>query len=385
MKDAVVVLCGVLWLGFTLPAQAASFDCAKARTAAEKMICADAELSKLDERMATAYTETMARTKDKEKLKREQKQWLKHRDECAKIVEDPEYSKRCVEKEYSNCAQTTKDSEACMEKARAKCVQIIKDRDTEYAQFCMKRAYSEALFYLQPDKFSIVYAQDAAICGRFADMLNTDLKKHGKIDLSRHKEFNSIEFKQIQNAGTSGRGNIFISWFDINNDGTDEAVFKWKPIHKYFIMSDILYTTKQDGISIEKSIAQGSKDHSDYSFFFDKISGSKTLGKDYINSGGFGGFDFTGSLKNLFRKRYKNNFIMSYGFADPEPYPIVMNGKYFLAVFGVIEGMLRYTCTSLHDGNIVALTAYKPDNHRDDICVLTRPNQHTKNCFYPAE
>ena len=59
MKGAVFVLCGVLWLWFTFPAQAASFDCGKTSTAVEKMICADAELSKLDEKMAAAYAEAL--------------------------------------------------------------------------------------------------------------------------------------------------------------------------------------------------------------------------------------------------------------------------------------------------------------------------------------
>jgi uncharacterized protein len=387
MKGAVFVLCGVLWLGFTFPVQAASFDCAKARTAAEKMICADAELSKLDERMAAAYAKTLARTKDKGKLKREQKEWLTRRDKCAKIVEDPEYYKDCIEKEYSNCTQTTKDTESCMKRARAKCAKIVKDRATEGSKSRMKRAYSEALFYLQPDKFSIIYSRNAAICGRFADMLNDDLKKLGKIDLSRHKEFNSIEFKQIQNAGTSGRGNIFISWFDINNDGTDEAVFKWEPMHKDFIFSDISYTSKQDGITIEYSIDKNLKKDSDGGYFYNKKSGDMRLGKDRIHDG-TGGFNFTDSLGNLlFYGIHKNNYINIYGGGvnDPEPYPIVINGKYFLAVFGVIEAIFRDNCTPLRDGNIVALTAYNPSNHRDDICVLTRPNQHTKNCFYPAE
>lgn len=36
-------------------AHAASFDCAKAKTRAEKVICADPQLSKLDEELATAY------------------------------------------------------------------------------------------------------------------------------------------------------------------------------------------------------------------------------------------------------------------------------------------------------------------------------------------
>ena len=153
-------------------------------------------------------------------------------------------------------------------------------------------------------------------------MLNNDLKKHGKIDLFRHKEFNSIEFKKIQDAAASGRGNIFISWFDINNDGTDEAVFKWEPVHRDFIMSDISYTTKQDGISIKDSIDKELEKYNDLGYFYNKKSSDTRLGKDMINDG-FGSFLFTGSLKNLFRKRYKNNFIMPYGFRAPEPYPAV--------------------------------------------------------------
>lgn len=42
------------WMGWLLclvavPVQAASFDCGKAGTKVEKLVCADAELSKLDE------------------------------------------------------------------------------------------------------------------------------------------------------------------------------------------------------------------------------------------------------------------------------------------------------------------------------------------------
>jgi len=42
-------------LGFCLPAAAASFDCAKAATAYEKAICADADLSAKDDTLAIAY------------------------------------------------------------------------------------------------------------------------------------------------------------------------------------------------------------------------------------------------------------------------------------------------------------------------------------------
>ena len=51
-----VGLCSGLFLLLApLAGQAASFDCAKARAKIEKAICADKELSALDERMAAAY------------------------------------------------------------------------------------------------------------------------------------------------------------------------------------------------------------------------------------------------------------------------------------------------------------------------------------------
>jgi uncharacterized protein YecT (DUF1311 family) len=57
---------------------AASFDCDKARTEIEKMICADADLSKLDDVMARAYIS--AKVKAGDELRAQQRQWLKDRD-----------------------------------------------------------------------------------------------------------------------------------------------------------------------------------------------------------------------------------------------------------------------------------------------------------------
>lgn len=42
-------------------AQAASFDCAKAKNSVEKVICADADLSRIDEDMSTAYHHALDR------------------------------------------------------------------------------------------------------------------------------------------------------------------------------------------------------------------------------------------------------------------------------------------------------------------------------------
>jgi uncharacterized protein YecT (DUF1311 family) len=57
---------------------APSFDCAKASSSQERMICADRELSKLDVQMAGAYADARQKSTDANALKAEQKQWLKN-------------------------------------------------------------------------------------------------------------------------------------------------------------------------------------------------------------------------------------------------------------------------------------------------------------------
>lgn len=59
------------------PASAASFDCAKAATPAEKMICSDAALSALDEQLNKSYRAAIARTGNKALLREWQRGWLR--------------------------------------------------------------------------------------------------------------------------------------------------------------------------------------------------------------------------------------------------------------------------------------------------------------------
>jgi uncharacterized protein len=64
-------------------AVAASFDCSRARTQMEKMVCADAVLSRLDEQLAEAYAAVLQKSGDSGRVKVEQRDWLKnHRDRC---------------------------------------------------------------------------------------------------------------------------------------------------------------------------------------------------------------------------------------------------------------------------------------------------------------
>jgi len=61
----------------SLPVHAASFDCKKATTAAEKMICSNSSLSSLDEELAKVYLQALTSASDREALKKEQRDWVK--------------------------------------------------------------------------------------------------------------------------------------------------------------------------------------------------------------------------------------------------------------------------------------------------------------------
>lgn len=60
---------------------AASFDCSKATTRTEKMVCANPELSQLDESLSRAYRAVQKRFG--KAAARDQRWWLLLRDECS--------------------------------------------------------------------------------------------------------------------------------------------------------------------------------------------------------------------------------------------------------------------------------------------------------------
>jgi cytohesin len=75
------IIFGGLMVSFS--AHAASFNCAKAATKIEKMICADSSLSKIDEELNAAYKVGLKGPKLLPKgYKQAQRQWIKQRDVC---------------------------------------------------------------------------------------------------------------------------------------------------------------------------------------------------------------------------------------------------------------------------------------------------------------
>lgn len=66
--------------------QAASFDCKLAQSTSEKIICNNAELSKLDEELATQYKIRLNTVPNPAELKNDQRRWLKQlREQCKDV------------------------------------------------------------------------------------------------------------------------------------------------------------------------------------------------------------------------------------------------------------------------------------------------------------
>ncbi|HPQ96675.1 MAG: hypothetical protein KDI44_09655 [Thiothrix sp.] len=77
-----ILLMAALLSPWSLPTHAASFDCSKAENAAEKTVCADANISALDDLLALAYAKTQASAPNQEVLKEQQAIWLAERNDC---------------------------------------------------------------------------------------------------------------------------------------------------------------------------------------------------------------------------------------------------------------------------------------------------------------
>lgn len=82
----------VLSLFLVSTAQAASFDCTKATTKVEKMICEDSKLSALDSDMDAAYRQTKSDLHVAPWFEDQQRLWLKHRNACGE--------RACLENSY---------------------------------------------------------------------------------------------------------------------------------------------------------------------------------------------------------------------------------------------------------------------------------------------
>jgi uncharacterized protein YecT (DUF1311 family) len=84
------ILFMVCFCGEAFPA---GFDCRKAQTDVEKLICSNSRLSYLDEQMTVAYKQALAKHRHQDELARNQKEWIgSQRDSCHSVT--------CIEMAY---------------------------------------------------------------------------------------------------------------------------------------------------------------------------------------------------------------------------------------------------------------------------------------------
>jgi len=73
-------------LGLGVSAQGASFDCGKAQTKVEHLICDNPEISKLDDELSEAYKAVLKDQAQAEAIKQAQKQWVRVRNNCRDVT-----------------------------------------------------------------------------------------------------------------------------------------------------------------------------------------------------------------------------------------------------------------------------------------------------------
>ena len=95
MLRSIITFLSITWLVLVSQANAASFDCAKASSPYEKAVCANPNLSSLDDQLSIAYKDARSKSTDPEGLKKAQIDWIKSTRQCANDT-------GCIEKAYKS-------------------------------------------------------------------------------------------------------------------------------------------------------------------------------------------------------------------------------------------------------------------------------------------
>lgn len=135
MRAILAAACLAFWVS---PAAAASFDCAKAATPVEKMICADPALSAADEKLASTFGHALGITLDPQNLRDDQRRWigLRNKLETADALATS-YRNRIAALERLIAARQAMPDDVAEEAAKTGCVALPEalDDKCEVAEF----------------------------------------------------------------------------------------------------------------------------------------------------------------------------------------------------------------------------------------------------------
>jgi len=204
------ILCTALLLTAST-ACAASFDCTKATTKVEKMICANAGLSKLDGELGKAYFKVLKTFHGMPSIRQKQREWLKKRNKCGEV--------ECLKSRYQ-------ERIAVLKRVRTPSKQELQRMEI----FAQARKKGEG-------RYGLLMSKDDELCKHMLGLFNGDLKKYGArgdAHQEEHEEFKRVLWKPGKFSDTIG-ANAKIEYepiegalFDFNNDGVDDFVVRWK-------------------------------------------------------------------------------------------------------------------------------------------------------------
>jgi uncharacterized protein len=213
----ILALLGLLALA--LPAQAASFDCAKAGTKVEKLICGDAVLSKLDDELSVSYKGALQDHTKADAIKQSQKQWLRERNNC----KDAE----CVKAVYRNRErELVGETDVAGAPAQAKAKSQVKQPKVASPGSANKETYA------------LVMSKNDEMCNHMRQLMNDDLKlfertydSHDRF-VSGIEEFDAIPWRSArassEHVGRVDYTDVEGALFDLNNDGVQDFVVRYR-------------------------------------------------------------------------------------------------------------------------------------------------------------
>jgi len=209
-----VALSGCLMVVST--ARAASFDCAKAGTKVEHIICDNAEISRLDDDLSTSYKAALQDKLKVDAIKQSQKQWINKRNNCTDAD--------CVKATYQNRISKL----TVMQSAADATAQVVAMPQMTQHKVTSHDAANQ-------ESYTLVMSKDSELCNHMLKLFNDDLEKYGwngDAHQEEHEEFRMVPWKPARFSSLiDGRieyTDVEGALFDFNNDGVQDFVVRWK-------------------------------------------------------------------------------------------------------------------------------------------------------------
>ena len=251
----VILPCIVMSLFQTINIQAASFDCDKATTGVENMICSDMDLSQTDEDMARDYINLLQDEKNAEFIKQNQRDWIKKRDRCVnKICLENIYKERLDELsaiQWISLNLQNKEQRSKLEDLKPLRVKFIRRYGLNAEPFKFKLTKGQGIpvceDYLQ--RLNASDFDNAPFCGRPEDTSIQGFTRLNRIPLSayqiyallpkvqgfessQNQDYWKEEFMEITSVKKDMSMNRLGAWgfdppVDIDNDGKPDNIILW--------------------------------------------------------------------------------------------------------------------------------------------------------------